>query len=78
MAKVMANVREAVLSQSKLSQDINLVPCSSLISHHCQVPIPCVSSLLSSLAWICLKVFVLFSTLLVIVVVYDVTGTHKI
>ncbi|KAL0028975.1 hypothetical protein WJX77_009213 [Trebouxia sp. C0004] len=37
MAKVMANVREAVLSQSKLSQDISLVPCSSLISHHCQI-----------------------------------------
>lgn len=37
MAAVMGSVTEAVLSQGKLSQDINLVSCSSLISHHCQV-----------------------------------------
>ncbi len=52
MAKVMAKVREAVLSQSKLSQDISLVPCSSLISHHCQVLTPYVSRL----CWVVLPV----------------------
>ena len=35
--EVMASVREAVLAQDKLSRDISPVPCSTLISHHCQV-----------------------------------------
>ena len=73
MAKVMAKVEEAVLSQSKLSQDISLVPCSSLISHHCQVLTPCVSILLGSLARF--EVLVLISTVLLIVGFYDVKGT---
>ena len=77
MAKVMAKVEEAVLSQSKLSQDISLVPCSSLISHHCQVLTPCVSILLGSLARVCLEVLVLISTVLLTVGLYDVKGTVK-
>ncbi len=40
LATVMASVTEAVLAQDKLSQDISLVPCSSLVSHHCQVCLP--------------------------------------
>lgn len=34
---MMASVRGAVLAQDELSQDICPVPCSTLVSHHCQV-----------------------------------------
>lgn len=77
MPRVMASVREAVLSQSKLSQDISLVPCSSLISHHCQVLTPCATILSGSLGCVCLEDFVLLSTSLLIAVFYDLHETQK-
>lgn len=35
--EVLSSVTKAVLAQDKLSRDICPVPCSTLISHHCQV-----------------------------------------